>query len=99
VLGNADQADAKLALGERLAPRDDVLVTEAVRLQGAFVALARAMRSGTFSPGGQAWASVEQQIDRVRTANADGRSLFDQSDDIRSTLRILEAELARAARR
>ena len=98
LLGKPDEAEAKLARGERFAPRDDALVAEVVRLQGAFVTLARAERAGSADPAEPGWASVRQQAERARQVDADGRSLSEQSDDIRSTLRILEAELARRAK-
>jgi len=102
MLGKIDEAEAKLLQGERRAPSDDLLVSEVVRLQGAFVELARAVRAVEAGDAVQAQPSVEfvrREIERVRQANDDGRSLRDRSDDIRSTVRILEAELARAARR
>jgi non-specific serine/threonine protein kinase len=98
LLGRIDEAEAKLLRGDRLAPRDDLLVAEVVRLQGAFLTLARGARIPRADGAGSGetrWTPVRQQIERVRHANAEGRSLCDQSDDIRSTLRILEAELAR----
>jgi hypothetical protein len=101
LLDRIDQAEAKLVRGERLAPGDDLLVTEAVRLQGAFVTLARAARdarAGNASSAARGWKSVRQQIERVRQLNRAGQSLSDQSDDLRSTLRILDAELERSAK-
>jgi tetratricopeptide (TPR) repeat protein len=98
LLGRIDEAEAKLLRGARLAPRDDLLVVEVVRLQGAFVTLARGARiprAKGVGPGDPRWTPVREQIEHVRRRNADGRSMCDQSDDIRSTLRILEAELAR----
>ena len=98
LLGKIDEAETKLARGERLAPRDDVLVTEAVRLQGAFVSLAHAARdarAGNATTAERQMETVRQQIARVRQANAADRSLCDRSDDIRTTLRILESELKR----
>jgi predicted ATPase len=101
LLGKMDEARAKLARGERLAPRDDVLVAEAVQLQGAFVTLAGAShdaRAGDPDAAERGWASVGQQIARVRQVTEGQRSLRDQSDDIRTTLRILERELGQAMR-
>jgi tetratricopeptide (TPR) repeat protein len=88
LLGKTDEAEAKLVRAERSAPADDVLVLEVVRLQGAFLDLAR----------GDSAASVRRRIEHVSRVNAEGRSPRDQSDDIRSTLRILEAELDRRAK-
>ena len=98
ISGKIDEAQTKLARGERLVPPGDVLVLEVVRLQGAFVVLALAARTGEAGPAGEPWASIRQQIDRVCQPSAEGRSLCDQSDDIRSTLRVLRAELARATK-
>jgi tetratricopeptide (TPR) repeat protein len=100
LLGKIEEAEAKLARGERLAPRDDAFVREVVRLEGAFIALARARRdarAGNAVAAEQAWASVREHMERVLQVDAAGRSLADHSDDIRSTMRIMEAELARTA--
>jgi tetratricopeptide (TPR) repeat protein len=97
LLGKIEEAEAKLARGERLAPRDDELVHQVVRLDGAFVALARARRdmdAGNLTAADQGCAAVRRHIEHARQVDATGRSLSDHSDDIRSTLRILEAELA-----
>jgi len=79
-------------------PPDDLLVSEVARLQGAFVELGRAVgavEAGDAVRAKQGIASVRRAVERASRANDEGRSLCDQSDDIRSTVRILEAQLAR----
>ena len=98
ILGKIDEAEAKLLQGERSVPPDDLLVSEVARLQGAFVELGRAVgavEAGDAVRAKQGIASVRRAVERASRANDEGRSLCDQSDDIRSTVRILEAQLAR----
>jgi predicted ATPase len=96
-LGKIEEAEVKLVQGERLAPPDDEIASAVVRLQGAFVELACVLRTSGQSDATteRALETVRQETERVRRANAEGRSLYDQSDDIRSTLRVMDAQVAR----
>jgi hypothetical protein len=91
LLGRTEEAETKIILGERLCPAGDVLVAEAVALSRAFLDLSR---------GEEGKARAISRLDRACAPRADeagqlDRSLRDQSDDIRSTVRILEAALLR----
>jgi tetratricopeptide (TPR) repeat protein len=88
LLGRTDDAEAMITQGERLALASDSLVVHAVGLQRALLELVRDENT----------SAARTAIERVRRARAGERSLADQSDDIRATLRILETELARLAR-
>jgi predicted ATPase/Flp pilus assembly protein TadD len=92
-LGRVDEAEARLVRAERLAQSADVLVSEAIALDHAFVDVARA----EIAVRGEAWDGAEdhrksahRRMDRVMTSEGGSRSLRDQSDDIRSSLRMLE---------
>jgi predicted ATPase len=94
LLGRTEEAETKIILGERLCPAGDVLVAEAVGLSRAFLDLSR---------GDEGKVRATARLDRVgarkvEEAGQSERSLRDQSDDIRSTVRILETELVRRAR-
>ncbi|HKQ68874.1 MAG TPA: hypothetical protein VJT73_06020, partial [Polyangiaceae bacterium] len=74
----------------------DPLVVEAVTLQRAFVEITgakKAASAGDASAVCQNLEAARRRIDHVRRPRGEGMSLCDQSDDIRSTLRVLEALL------
>jgi predicted ATPase len=87
LVGRTNESEAKLVAAERLAFAQDRWVVEAIRLFGEFAALAR----------GEDVATVQRRIEHVSRDDGSGRSLAEQSDDIRSTLRILAKELERRA--
>jgi predicted ATPase/Flp pilus assembly protein TadD len=106
LLGRTEEAETKIIHGERLAPAGDVLLAEAVRLSRAFLDLSRGdegkarvrarldrVCAPNEAPPSPASTSRDEGAARRDPSRLPARSLCDQSDDIRSTVRILEAEL------
>ena len=88
-VGRPALAEARLAQAERLATGASPLVSEIVALARAFVDLAAADAGGVASAKGRADAALQVRIG--------DRTLSEQSDDVRSMLRILERLIASRA--
>lgn len=91
VLGQPELGRAQLVLAEQiLGVWSEPLVSAVVQLSYAFLDLA------ADDPDGNALKRVRQRIAAAKsTLDQDGRSVVDSSDDVRSTLRILERVLGR----
>jgi tetratricopeptide (TPR) repeat protein len=98
LLGRADDAEARLLRAERVARRaSDAVAAEAVALVRGLVHLARARRAIDALDGGAARAfidDVKRLVEHAERAVVADRSLRDQSDDVRATLRITRNVLA-----
>src|SRR5262249_52787806 len=97
LLGRPDEAEARLMRAERVAGKaSDVVAFEAVTLVHGIVALSRARRAAEERDAETARkyiAESERAVARSLSAMHDGRSVRDQSDDVRATLRIIDQAL------
>jgi serine/threonine protein kinase/predicted ATPase len=102
LLDRIAEAEVRLTQAERIALEADATAVEAVALTRAFVELAWAeegIATGTFDRARESLAVARQRIERVANAHGGAAALVDQSDDIRSTLRILRPILQRTEAR
>lgn len=102
MLDRIAEAEVRLTQAERIAAEADATAVEAVALTRAFVELAWAeqgIAAGTFNRARESLAVARQRIERVANAHGGAPALIDQSDDIRSTLRILRPILQRTEAR
>lgn len=94
--GWIDDAEGCLAAADRLLSRfADPLAAAAVDIDRAFVDLARAreaVRSGDARRRAAMVAAIEQRIARARSGG-DAQPWIDQSDDVRTAVRLLERDL------
>jgi predicted ATPase len=100
LLGRTAEAELHLRQAERLAPRTDVIVTEAVTLNRAFLDLAwanEAQAAGLQSAAEKHVSEARAKLERLRDLREGERPLQERSDDIRGTLRVLSALLAEAS--
>ncbi len=99
VLGRVPEAEVRLAQAEHAATETDPIVAEAVALTHAFVDLGRAAQAIACDEpdtAAERIAAARRRVERAAGARVGVPALCDRSDDIRSTLRILEPILARA---
>jgi tetratricopeptide (TPR) repeat protein len=93
LVGRLGDAEAKLMRAGRLARGDDALVEEAVALDHAFVELAAARKALSLGMRGEAQRSLQlakARIARAVRAPSYGPAVRERSDEIRSSLRILD---------
>ncbi len=98
VLGRVGEAEVRLAHAEHVAMETDAIVAEAVALTHAFVELAcaeQAIAADELERAAEKIGAAKRRVERVVVRGA-VPALCDRSDDIRSTLRILEPILERA---
>ena len=97
LLDNHDEADGRIVRAERLARKaGDPLALEAVTLVRAVLSASRARKAGRSGDAALCRTYVreaESVVARARGALFDGRPVVDQSDDVRTTLRIIDKAL------
>jgi predicted ATPase/tRNA A-37 threonylcarbamoyl transferase component Bud32/Tfp pilus assembly protein PilF len=96
LLGRIGEAEAALFRADRFKSEIGALVAETVALVHAFVDLScahDAIRAGDRIGAARHRSAAQERVDRVSIAPSMERSLAQQSDDLRSFLRILEPAL------